>query len=64
MWPQLGGHLVVRTHPKPLGQDHEPASDELDGLADARGEADGVARADWTVVLRRTMSDDLLHLPV
>lgn len=44
MWPQLGGHLVVRSHPKPLGQDHQPAGAELDGFADARGAADGTQR--------------------
>lgn len=44
MWPQLGGHLVVRPHPKPLGQDHQPAGAELDGITDARGAAAGTKR--------------------
>lgn len=44
MWPQLGGHPVVRPHPKPLGQDHEPAGTEPDGVADARGAAAGTQR--------------------
>lgn len=44
MWPQLGGHIVVRPHLKPLGQDYEPAGTELDGVADARGAATGTER--------------------
>lgn len=49
MWPQLGGHLVVRPHPKPLGQDHKPAGTELDGVADARGAAVGTERTGGAV---------------
>ena len=44
MWPQLGGHLVVRPHLKPLGQDHEPVGAELDGVAHSRGAAAGTER--------------------
>lgn len=44
MWPQLGGHLVVRPHPEPLGQDHEPAGAQPDELTDARGAAVGTER--------------------
>ena len=38
------GHSVVRPHPEPLGQDHQPAGAELDGLTHARGEAVGIER--------------------
>lgn len=44
MWPQLGGHLVVRPYPKPFGQDHEPTGAELGGVTDARGAAAGTER--------------------
>lgn len=44
MWPQLGGHLVVRPHPEPLGQDHKPAGAQFDGVIDARGAAIGTER--------------------
>lgn len=50
MWPQLGGYLVVRPHPKLLGQDHEPAGTELDGLTDARGAAVGTERTRGAIV--------------
>lgn len=39
-----GGHLVVRPHTEPLGQDHKPAGAQFDGLADARGTAVGIER--------------------
>ena len=38
------GHLVVRPHTKPLGQDHQPAGSELDGVTDPRGAAAGTER--------------------
>ena len=44
VWPQLGGHPVVGPYLKPLGQDHEPAGAELDGVTDARGAAVGTQR--------------------
>lgn len=44
MRPQLGGHPVVRSHPKPLSQDHQPAGAEPDGLTDARGATVGTER--------------------
>lgn len=39
------GHLVVRSHLKPLGQDYEPTGAETDGIADARGTAVGTQRS-------------------
>lgn len=42
VWPQLGGHLVVRSYPEPFGQDLQPAGTEPDGVVDARGETDGI----------------------
>jgi hypothetical protein len=39
------GHLVVRSHFKPLGQDDQPVGAELDGVTDARGAAVGIERS-------------------
>ena len=50
MWPQLGGHLIVRPYPKPLGQDHQPAGAELGGVTDAGGAAVGTERIGGAIV--------------
>lgn len=46
----MGGHLVVRPHPKPLGQDHEPTGTQPDGVTDARGAAIGIERTGGAIV--------------